>query len=34
MLVLEEKAGAGVDAGDSIILKLYVPSRVNNGKYK
>lgn len=30
MLVLEEKAGAGVDAGDNIILKLHIQSRVNN----
>lgn len=34
MLVLEEKAGAGVDAGDNIILRPYIQSRVNNRNYK
>lgn len=33
MLVLEEKAGAGVDAGDNIILRPYIQSRVNNRNY-
>lgn len=34
MPVLEEKAGAGVDAGDNIILRPYIQSRVNNRNRK